>query len=94
MDKLKKTWRSESRKSNAKFEKGKRPWSLECDVALPCATQNEVSESDAKLLIKNGCKCVAEGANMPCEPGAIKQFKLNKIINPRFFLYKLKFRSV
>ena len=54
---------------NAKFEKGKRPWSLECDVALPCATQNEVSESDAKLLIKNGCKCVAEGANMPCEPG-------------------------
>ena len=65
---------------NAKFEKGKRPWSLECDVALPCATQNEVSESDAKLLIKNGCKCVAEGANMPCEPGAIKQFKLNKIL--------------
>ena len=65
---------------NAKFEKGKRPWSLECDVALPCATQNEVSESDAKLLIKNGCKCVAEGANMPCESGAIKQFKLNKIL--------------
>ena len=65
---------------NAKFEKDKRPWSLECDVALPCATQNEVSESDAKLLIKNGCKCVAEGANMPCEPGAIKQFKLNKIL--------------
>ena len=64
----------------AKFEKGKRPWSLECDVALPCATQNEVSESDAKLLIKNGCKCVAEGANMPCEPEAIKQFKLNKIL--------------
>ena len=65
---------------NAKFEKGKRPWSLECDVALPCATQNEISENDAKLLIKNGCKCVAEGANMPCEPGAIKQFKLNKIL--------------
>ena len=65
---------------NAIFEKGKRPWSLECDVALPCATQNEISESDAKLLIKNGCKCVAEGANMPCEPGAIKQFKLNKIL--------------
>ncbi|MEE2605287.1 MAG: NADP-specific glutamate dehydrogenase [Bacteroidota bacterium] len=64
----------------AKFEKGKRPWSLKCDVALPCATQNEVSESDAKLLIKNGCKCVAEGANMPCEPGAVKQFKLNKIL--------------
>jgi glutamate dehydrogenase (NADP+) len=64
----------------AKFEKDKRPWSLKCDVALPCATQNEVSESDAKLLIKNGCKCIAEGANMPCEPGAIKQFKLNKIL--------------
>jgi len=64
----------------AKFYKNKNPWSLSCDVALPCATQNEISEADAKLLIKNGCKVVAEGANMPCEPGAIKQFKLNKIL--------------
>ena len=64
----------------AKFYKNKNPWSLSCDVALPCATQNEITEADAKLLIKNGCKVVAEGANMPCEPGAIKQFKLNKIL--------------
>jgi len=64
----------------AKFYKNKNPWSLSCDVALPCATQNEITEADAKLLIKNRCKVVAEGANMPCEPGAIKQFKLNKIL--------------
>ena len=64
----------------AKFYKNKNPWSLSCGVALPCATQNEITEADAKLLIKNGCKVVAEGANMPCEPGAIKQFKLNKIL--------------
>ena len=64
----------------AKFYKNKNPWSLSCDVALPCATQNEITEAEAKLLIKNGCKVVAEGANMPCEPGAIKQFKLNKIL--------------
>ena len=64
----------------AKFYKNENPWSLSCDVALPCATQNELTETDAKLLIKNGCKVVAEGANMPCEPGAIKQFKLNKIL--------------
>ena len=63
-----------------KFYKNKNPWSLSCNVALPCATQNEITEADAKLLIKNGCKVVAEGANMPCEPGAIKQFKLNKIL--------------
>ena len=64
----------------AKFYKNKNPWSLSCDVALPCATQNEINEADAKILIKNGCEVVAEGANMPCEPGAIKQFKLNKIL--------------
>ena len=64
----------------AKFYKNKNPWSLSCDVAFPCATQNEINEAEAKLLIKNGCRVVAEGANMPCEPGAIKQFKLNKIL--------------
>ena len=68
------------RSRKAKFYKNKNPWSLSCDVAIPCATQNEITEADAKLLIKNGCKVVAEGANMPCEPGAIKQFKLNKIL--------------
>ena len=44
----------------------KKPWGIKCDVALPCATQNELDHIDAKNLIANGCYCVAEGANMPC----------------------------
>lgn len=48
------------------YREGKRPWDIPCDIALPCATQNELGEEDAKLLAKNGCKIVAEGANMPC----------------------------
>ena len=64
----------------AVFLKNKNPWEIPCDVALPCATQNELDESDAKNLIKNGCICVSEGANMPCKPDAIKIFKLNKIL--------------
>ena len=59
---------------------GMRPWSIPCDIALPCATQNEISEKDAKTLIKNGCKCVSEGANMPSDPGAIDVFIANKIL--------------
>ena len=62
------------------FLKNTNPWSLQCDIALPCATQNELSEKDAILLIKNGCICVAEGANMPCQPGAVRQFRSNKIL--------------
>jgi glutamate dehydrogenase (NADP+) len=62
------------------FLKNTNPWSLQCDIALPCATQNELSEKDAILLIKNGCVCVAEGANMPCQPGAVRQFRSNKIL--------------
>ena len=54
-----------------KYLDGQRPWSIPCDIALPCATQNEISEKDAKTLIKNGCECVSEGANMPSDPGAI-----------------------
>ena len=65
---------------NAVFFKNKTPWKIKCDIALPCATQNELNEDDAKNLIKNGCICVSEGANMPCEPNAIKIFKLNKIL--------------
>ncbi len=56
-----------------------RPWTVKCDIALPCATQNEISEEDAKTLVKNGCFCVAEGANMPSEPGAIDVFQEKKI---------------
>ena len=55
----------------AKFYAGKRPWEVKVDVALPCATQNEIDEEDAKTLVKNGCMCVAEGANMPSTPKAM-----------------------
>ncbi len=65
---------------SAEFFENKNPWNLKCDIALPCATQNELSYKDSKMLIKNGCFCVAEGANMPCQPGSIKEFKLNKIL--------------
>ena len=58
----------------AKFVIGKAPWEVPCEVALPCATQNELKEKDASLLIKNGCICLGEGANMPSTPKAIHQF--------------------
>ena len=62
------------------YWEGKRPWKAKCDVALPSATQNEISKEDAEILIKNGCKCVAEGANMPSEPEAIDVYLGNKIL--------------
>ena len=65
---------------NASYVKDKKPWSIKCDVALPCATQNELDHLDAKNLISNGCYCVAEGANMPCTIEAISEFKQNKIL--------------
>jgi glutamate dehydrogenase/leucine dehydrogenase len=58
----------------ASFLEGSRPWSVKCDVALPCATENEVDGEDAKTLIDNGCFCVAEGANMPSDPDAINRY--------------------
>ncbi len=64
----------------ASYIEGKRPWNVKCDVALPCATQNEVDESDAKALIKNGCICVSEGANMPSTPEAIEVYLGAKIL--------------
>ena len=64
----------------AEFKKNKNPWGVKCDVALPSATQNELNGSDAKLLVKNGCICVAEGANMPCDSDAIKIFKSKKVL--------------
>jgi len=65
---------------NAKFVKGERPWSVKCDIALPCATQNELNGEEAKQLIANGCMCVSEGANMPSTPEAIHQFQKSKIL--------------
>ena len=62
-------------KVGAKFEAGVRPWHVKVDVALPCATQNELDEKDAKLLIENGVICVAEGANMPSTIEAAKAFE-------------------
>jgi len=62
------------------FHKGKAPWHLVCDVALPCATQNELNGDDAKTLIKNGCQCVAEGANMPSTLEAMQVFHEAKIL--------------
>jgi glutamate dehydrogenase (NADP+) len=59
---------------------GKRPWSIKVDVALPCATQNELDESDAKALVNNGCICVCEGANMPTTIAGVKIFEEAKIL--------------
>ena len=64
----------------AKFFKNQTPWSFTCDIALPCATQNELKLKDAEILIKNGCICISEGANMPCDPDAIAVFKNHKIL--------------
>ena len=64
----------------AEFKKNKTPWEVKCEIALPSATQNELNGDDAKLLVKNGCICVAEGANMPCNSDAIKTFKFNKVL--------------
>jgi len=65
---------------SAKFLKGKIPWEVKCDIALPCATQNELDAKSAKTLIKNKCVCVAEGANMPSTLGAINEFHKSKIL--------------
>ena len=67
-------------KFGATYLEGQRPWSVACDVALPCATQNEINEEEAKTLVKNGCIAVAEGANMPSEPDAVEVFLGNKIL--------------
>lgn len=60
-----------TRYPQAKYLEGQRPWGIACDIALPCATQNEIEAPDAEALVKNGCICVAEGANMPATPEAI-----------------------
>jgi len=64
----------------AEFHQGQTPWGVVCDVALPCATQNELGLEDAKTLTKNGCQAVGEGANMPTTPDAIHHFRDSKIL--------------
>ena len=66
--------------SGAKYHEGKTPWGEKCDVALPCATQNELQKEDAKKLVDNGCRLVGEGANMPCTPEAVEVFQKAKIL--------------
>lgn len=65
---------------NAKFIANKRPWEVKADIALPCATQNELNGEEAETLLKNGCICVAEGANMPSTPEAVEAFQKAKIL--------------
>ena len=64
----------------ATFIAGMRPWHIPVDVALPCATQNELNEEDAATLIRNGVICVAEGANMPSTAEAVKRFEHSKVL--------------
>lgn len=65
---------------NAKYYPGERPWGVKCDIAMPCATQNELNGDDAAKLVANGCICVAEGANMPSTPEAVHIFQQNKLL--------------
>ncbi len=65
---------------SATFHAGKTPWHESCDIALPCATQNELNGDDAKALLSNGCYCISEGANMPSTPEAVHAFHAGKIL--------------
>ena len=67
-------------KYNVEYHEGQRPWGVKCDIALPCATQNEVNEEEAKTLVSNGCFVVSEGANMPSIPEAIEVYLESKIL--------------
>ncbi|MCU0652229.1 MAG: NADP-specific glutamate dehydrogenase [Candidatus Omnitrophica bacterium] len=65
---------------NCKYFEGEKPWSVKCDIAFPSATQNEISEADAKILVKNGCMAIGEGANMPTTPEGVEIFQKAKIL--------------
>ena len=67
-------------KFGVRYFPGERPWGIKCDVAMPCATQNEINEDEAKVLVTNGCFCVSEGANMPSTPEAVMIFEKNKLL--------------
>ena len=66
--------------ASATFIEGKRPWEVKVDIALPCATQNELDGDEAKVLLSNGVICIAEGANMPCTPEAIEEFHAARVL--------------
>ncbi len=65
---------------SAQFHEGKHPWEVKADIALPCATQNELNAEDAQSLVNNGCICVCEGANMPCTPEAIEIIQKHRLL--------------
>ncbi len=65
---------------HAQYFENRRPWDVPCDIAMPCATQNEINAAEARALVDNGCKCVAEGANMPTEPDAIEIFQNARLL--------------
>jgi len=67
-------------KFDCEYHEGLRPWGIKCDIAMPCATQNEVNEDEAKTLIANGCICISEGANMPSSPEAIEIYQRSGIL--------------
>ncbi|MEA2104882.1 MAG: NADP-specific glutamate dehydrogenase [Candidatus Cloacimonadota bacterium] len=67
-------------KYDCSYHEGQRPWAEKVDIALPCATQNELNEAEAKTLVENGCICVSEGANMPTTPEGVEVFINNKIL--------------
>jgi glutamate dehydrogenase (NADP+) len=69
-----------AKKFGCEYVAGKRPWGVKCDAAFPSATQNEISGDDAATLLKNGCKVISEGANMPSTPEAIEQFLKAKVL--------------
>ena len=72
--------REYAEKYNVTYLENQTPWNVPCDIALPCATENEIDEQNAIALVKNGCQCVAEGANKPCQPKAVQVFLKNKIL--------------
>ncbi|MDP2938059.1 MAG: NADP-specific glutamate dehydrogenase [Candidatus Omnitrophota bacterium] len=65
---------------NCKYLESKKPWGIKCDIAFPCATQNEIDENDAKTLVKNGCIAIGEGANMPTAPEGVEVFQKARIL--------------
>ncbi len=67
-------------KYGVEYHEDEKPWGIKCDVALPCATQNELNGEQAQQLVNNGCKCITEGANMPCTPEAVTIFHKNKVL--------------
>ena len=72
--------REYAQETGCAYYEGERPWKVLCDIALPCATQNELDEAAARILVDNGCRLVAEGANMPCTPAAVAVFREARLL--------------